>query len=108
MCGIAGILTNDGRDDLSALEVMRDALRHRGPDDTGIESLQLAGAWRLGLAHTRLAIQDLSAAGHQPMRDAASNSWIVLNGEIYNHQSIRRTIDAHWQGTSDTETLLKA
>jgi asparagine synthase (glutamine-hydrolysing) len=110
MCGIAGILTNRSDLDLHAIACkMRTCLRHRGPDDEGIEELPLAGGYRLCLIHTRLSILDLSSAGHQPMCDPESGSWIVYNGEIYNHQQIRRGMqDVAFRSTSDTETLLKA
>ena len=65
-------------------------LEHRGPDDHGSEEVSLPGGGRLLLLHTRLSILDLSPAGHQPMHDPASDSWIVYNGEIYNHLQVRR------------------
>jgi asparagine synthase (glutamine-hydrolysing) len=109
MCGIAGILT--ARQDLDLtriLEEMVRAIRHRGPDDEGYEELALPGGYRLGLANTRLAILDLSPAGHQPMTDSASGSWITHNGEVYNHMSVRPGIAAgSFHSTSDTETILK-
>src|SRR5262249_22703619 len=110
MCGIAGILTTRADLDLAApLRRMRDALRHRGPDDDGIEEAHLPGDFRLGLAQTRLAILDLSPAGHQPMHDVDSDSWIVYNGEAYTHQEMRRArSDIRFRSTGDTETVLKA
>jgi asparagine synthase (glutamine-hydrolysing) len=88
---------------------MRRALQHRGPDDTGCEQIMLPGGYQLGLAHTRLAILDLSPAGRQPMSDPESGSWIVYNGEVYNHEAIRRKMsDCTFRSTSDTETILKA
>jgi len=87
---------------------MRDALAHRGPDD--------AGAWaspdgRVALVHRRLAILDLSPAGHQPMADAAGRCVVVFNGEIYNHPDVRRDLEARghrFRSRSDTEVLLEA
>ncbi len=110
MCGIAGILTSRPELPLQhRLARMRDALRHRGPDDEGIEQLLLPGGYRLGLVHTRLAIQDLTSAGHQPMTERESQSWIVYNGEIYNHLHLRRAISGTaFLSSSDTETLLAA
>src|ERR1700730_10174167 len=109
MCGVAGVLTD--RDDLnlsSALERMLAALRHRGPDDEGCQEILLPGGCRLGLAHSRLSIIDLSSAAHQPMHDAQSDSWIVYNGETYNHLSIRKRLkDSAFHSTGDTETILK-
>ena len=84
---------------------MRDALHHRGPDDEGLNVVDVPGRYQLGLVQTRLAILDLSPAGHQPMNDPESGSWIVYNGEVYNHQDIRRQLsDYPFRGTSDTET----
>jgi asparagine synthase (glutamine-hydrolysing) len=109
MCGIAGILTT--RDDLDlslALAGMQEALRHRGPDDEGCQEVSLPHGYRLGLVHTRLAILDLSPAGHQPMVDANSGSWIVYNGEVYNHEQVRRQMgQAAFASTGDTQTILK-
>src|SRR5437879_15316 len=109
MCGIAGILTHRPDLDLDpALTAMRTALGHRGPDDEGTETLTTPAGYRLGLANTRLAILDLSPAGHQPMNDPASGSWIAHNGEVYNHMSLRPQIpDTAFVSTSDTETILK-
>ena len=86
----------------------RDAMIHRGPDD--------AGEWwsadgRVGLAHRRLSIIDLSAAGHQPMHDKSGELSIVFNGEIYNYQELRAQliIKGHaFRSSSDTEVLLAA
>jgi asparagine synthase (glutamine-hydrolysing) len=66
MCSISGILSSSGWSDAlgSALTSMQAALHHRGPDDGGLWMDPVAG---VGLAHTRLAILDLSPAGHQPM-----------------------------------------
>jgi asparagine synthase (glutamine-hydrolysing) len=83
---------------------MLDALRHRGPDDEGAWSGD--GVW---LGAVRLAIQDLSPAGHQPVVDPTSRLVAVLNGEIYNHLDLRRELGEHpWRGRSDTETLARA
>ena len=81
---------------------------HRGPDD--------AGEWwsqdgRVGLAHRRLSILDLSPFGHQPMRDDARGISIAYNGEIYNHEDLRRelcTLGFTFRSKSDTEVLLAA
>jgi asparagine synthase (glutamine-hydrolysing) len=108
MCGIAGILTTRTDLDLAPpLAAMTAALRHRGPDDEGVAEIALPGGVRLGLAQTRLAILDLSPAGHQPMTDEASGSWIVYNGEVYNHLSLRKELPhVAFRSTSDTETIL--
>jgi asparagine synthase (glutamine-hydrolysing) len=88
VCGIAGII-NSGldRDQLeSRLTSMLRALRHRGPDDQGL-SISSDGA--AGLAATRLAILDLSPAGHQPMSTVDGRYTIAFNGEIYNFAELR-------------------
>lgn len=113
MCGIAGFWhpNSQGKYDApSALTRMTDAIVHRGPDD--------AGAWDNGaglyLGHRRLSIVDLSAAGHQPMASANGRYVMVFNGEIYNFQALRKTLEAaaqgsiHWRGHSDTEVMLAA
>jgi asparagine synthase (glutamine-hydrolysing) len=87
---------------------MGDTLAHRGPDDAGDWVDIKAG---VALAHRRLAILDLSAAGHQPMQSHCDRFVMVFNGEIYNHLSLRHEIEqsfglAQWRGHSDTETLL--
>lgn len=82
-------------------------IAHRGPDDAGAWVDAQAG---IALAHRRLAIVDLSAAGHQPMVSASSRYMLVYNGEIYNHAELRSALDTgavvNWRGHSDTETLL--
>ncbi|NJA05722.1 asparagine synthase (glutamine-hydrolyzing) [Methylococcaceae bacterium WWC4] len=111
MCGFAGILQPNGGDTRrlgDSLALMNATLNHRGPDDQGFWLDPEAG---LGLAHRRLAIQDLSPAGHQPMQSACDRWVIVFNGEIYNHLSLRRQLESAghapaWRGHSDTETLL--
>jgi asparagine synthase (glutamine-hydrolysing) len=112
MCGIVGILGGSGWDESGAcsaiLKRMTDALERRGPDDAG---LWIAADSRIALGHRRLAIVDLSPAGHQPMPSASGRWTIAFNGEIYNHQDLRRQLEAQdaapaWRGHSDTETLL--
>lgn len=87
---------------------MADRIAHRGPDDSGIWIDASAG---LALAHRRLSIVDLSAAGHQPMKSEGDRYVLSYNGEIYNHLELRRELEAKdvapiWRGHSDTETLL--
>lgn len=113
MCGLAGLIATAATpaDTLQAQAgAMIAALRHRGPDDGGLWTDAGSG---LVLAHRRLAILDLSAAGHQPMVSAAGRWAIVFNGEIYNHLDLRAALQAEgaapaWRGHSDTETLLAA
>jgi asparagine synthase (glutamine-hydrolysing) len=110
MCGIAGILTSPRTDIVADAFKMAQALNHRGPDDSGIW-VDEHGV--IGLAHTRLAVIDLSPAGHQPMVSSGGRYVLVFNGEIYNHLAIRKEMEAIsaapiWCGHSDTETLLAA
>ena len=87
------------------------ALRHRGPNDCGIQAIETSSHSPVYLANTRLSILDLSSAGHQPMYDPTTGNWIVLNGEIYNHLEIREELSSTfhpWHSTSDTETVLQA
>lgn len=91
---------------------MTPTLRHRGPDDEGIWVDPDAG---IALGHRRLAIVDLSAAGHEPMVSASGRLVVTFNGEIYNHADIRAQLDDQgrspptgWRGHSDIETLLEA
>jgi asparagine synthase (glutamine-hydrolysing) len=105
MCGIAGILELTADDALQQhMQRMTDTLRHRGPDDSGIWTDAAAG---VALGHRRLAVLDLSPAGHQPMLSASGRRVIVFNGEIYNHLELRTQLpEQAWRGRSDTETLL--
>lgn len=108
MCGIYGLLRRDGGVEVQSLARQRDLLWHRGPDD--------GGSWvdadgRVGLAHRRLSILDLTAAGHQPMRSRDARFTIVFNGEIYNYREIRAELEraGHaFQTGTDTEVLLAA
>ncbi len=111
MCGIAGFFFRDPpgpeRDCCRALSAMRASLHHRGPDDSG---LYVAPDDRCGLTAARLAILDLSAAGHQPMRSGDGRHVIVFNGEIYNFRTLRAELEAKgetFQSGSDTEVVLR-
>lgn len=109
MCGIAGFLTRDWTEDAEArVTAMTDAIARRGPDSAGQWLDPEAG---IALGHRRLAIVDLSPAGHQPMQSASGRFQIVFNGEIYNHADIRQMLAKtnnapEWRGSSDTETLV--
>jgi asparagine synthase (glutamine-hydrolysing) len=86
---------------------MQGALRHRGPDDAGIWQSPDGHA---GFVHTRLAILDLSAAGHQPMASDDGRYTITFNGEIYNFRALRAELEAEGQvfrTNTDTEVILK-
>jgi asparagine synthase (glutamine-hydrolysing) len=107
MCGIAGILNLDGTPASPVrLRRMTDAIAHRGPDGEGHV---VDGA--LGLGHRRLAIIDLSPAGHQPMQTRDERFVLSYNGEIYNFQQLRAQLEAlgcQFHSRTDTEVLLNA
>lgn len=110
MCGIVGYWQPHGRVEPAAILSMTHRLYHRGPDDAGIWVDPTVG---IALGHRRLAVQDLSPAGSQPMCSADGRWVIVYNGEVYNHEELRRQLEAEgcvcrWRGHSDTETLLEA
>ena len=104
MCGIAGAISFQNEAQPFDLAL----ISHRGPDSRGEWWSENRRCW---LGHTRLAILDLSPTGAQPMTDPATGNVIVFNGEIYNHLTLRRELEAlgaTFTGTSDTETLLAA
>ena len=105
MCGIAGYI-GEIKNPSDCLTKMAQAINHRGPDSNGIWTDHKG----IGLAHTRLSILDLSAAGHQPMHSVSGNYVLIFNGEIYNHKHLRSELESisnrNWLGHSDTETLL--
>jgi len=115
MCGFAGILVGpkiSNEDDIfrEILVKMAATLNSRGPDDDGYWCDIENG---IGLGHRRLAIVDISSAGHQPMLSESGRYVIAFNGEIYNHLSLRNELKSFkesdwkkWHGHSDTETLL--
>ncbi len=111
MCGICGIL-NYGNStptfDESMLVRMSDAIRHRGPDDSGTF---VSPDRRVGFGFRRLSIVDLSPAGHQPMHSPDGTVTIMLNGEIYNHLTLRQELEAkgyRYRSRSDSETVIYA
>jgi len=109
MCGIAGFVQFEdrlaGEEAAARLNRMVSAIRHRGPDDRGV--------WTdgtCGFGHARLAIIDLSPAGHQPMSTIDRRYWIVFNGEIYNFRELRTELEqrgASFRSHSDTEVILE-
>ncbi len=105
MCGICGeVYWNGHSADQARLQPMLKAMENRGPDDSGIWVNQ-----QVGLGHKRLAIIDLSDAGHQPMLD--DNYALVFNGCIYNHETLKAELEAlghNFKSHSDTEVILKA
>jgi len=107
MCGITGFWTSRpfGKEKSSAIGLaMAERIAHRGPDGSGLWTNDDGS---VALAHRRLAIVDLSAAGHQPMRSHSGRYELIFNGEIYNHLELRSELPFFgWRGHSDTETLL--
>ena len=84
-----------------------DTIRHGGPDAQKIVSIAAARDRMVTLGHTRLSIVDLSDAGSQPMTTYDGRFTIIFNGEIYNHEELRKDIKfRNFRGHSDTETLL--
>src|SRR6267154_1344761 len=111
MCGIAGIVGALSSHQVNgAVRAMLDAQFHRGPDDGGSTVISVGGG-TVGLGNRRLAIQDLSPLGHQPMVNEATGDILVYNGEIYNAPALRdllKTDGFQFRGHSDTEVLLRA
>lgn len=89
---------------------MLEALHHRGPDDRGMEIFG-HDDFQVGLGNTRLAIIDLTAAGHMPMQDSETGNWIVYNGEVYNYRELRAELvkdGKRFRSLTDTEVVLEA
>lgn len=102
MCGIAGIISANAKNYSHELRNMTDAIAHRGPDSAHHEFYENAA-----LGHRRLSIIDLSENGKQPMFSNTKNECIVLNGEIYGYQSIKKQhAEYPYRGGSDTEVIL--
>jgi len=102
MCGICGIW---GKSDSNSLDAMAAAMHHRGPDDCGVFREE-----GIALGMTRLAILDISRAGHQPMCNPDGNIWIVYNGEAYNYREERNILSKKgysFRSGSDTEVVLR-
>jgi len=113
MCGILGAV--GAPDEVREECLLRGltGLAHRGPDDSGWHVIRkdTSQPTSIFLGNRRLAILDLSLAGHQPMQDRDTGSWIVYNGEIYNFWEIRCELESYGIGfnsRSDTEVILKA
>lgn len=111
MCGITGFFGQFDKEQMPVVATaMAERIAYRGPDDFGVWVDSDAG---IALAHRRLAIVDLSPAGHQPMLSESGRFVLVFNGEIYNHLELRQQLLQQgklvaWRGHSDTETLLAA
>ncbi len=100
MCGITGVINKKSPVDIQS---MMDAIAHRGPDSQGKYEDD-----SVSFGHLRLAIQDLSPAGHQPMVSQDDRYILIMNGEIYNHEEIRAKLDGKYsfKSSGDTETVL--
>jgi asparagine synthase (glutamine-hydrolysing) len=118
MCGITGFIDFNKKTDAAVLQAMNSTLEHRGPDGYAQVLIDNANA-KIGLAHSRLSIIDLSSGGTQPMHfpaganitDGVQGFSIVFNGEMYNYEEVKQelkslghTFDSH----SDTEVVLHA
>jgi asparagine synthase (glutamine-hydrolysing) len=101
MCGILGSIN------FPFNQSHLDMIKHRGPDDFGIENASVNDN-TIEFGHRRLSIIDLSPAGHQPMFSECGNYLIIFNGEIYNHLELREKLsnEIEFKGHSDTETIL--
>ncbi len=121
MCGIAALFAPNERELEVPIQEMVERARHRGPDGDGFvvgttsghvardRPTGAPGSWALG--HARLAIQDLSDAGHQPMANRAGSAWVTFNGEIYNFVELREELEIRgyeFRSGTDTEVLLAA
>lgn len=105
MCGINGLFRLRTSSMANIIQTMNVALNHRGPDDNGVWESELG----LAMGHTRLAIQDLSHDGHQPMHSACHRYVMVFNGEVYNFEEIRQSLSQkYFRGHSDSEVILSA
>ncbi len=108
MCGIVGVVhaPRAGGVDASVVKRMTDRMQHRGPDGSG---LWVSSDGLIALGHRRLAILDLTEAGHQPMESAYGSTVVTFNGEIYNFTEIRRQLEQRgyrFRSRCDTEVLL--
>jgi asparagine synthase (glutamine-hydrolysing) len=108
MCGITGFADWNKYSDETILQTMTNSLQHRGPDSWGLKFFK-EDSYVVGLGHSRLAIIDLSTAGHQPMN--YKMLWITFNGEIYNYIEIKKELQSlghNFISHTDTEVVLHA
>src|SRR3989338_3616587 len=104
MCGICGKISLNGNVTEELIRKMCGTLAHRGPDDEGVYIKE-----GVGLGHRRLAIIDLSPAGHQPMSNEDGSLWIVMNGEIYNFPELKSALEKNgheFKSRTDTEVVI--
>jgi len=106
---MCGIIASIGFGDREALQRMTDLIAHRGPDDAGLWCEDENRGRFVGLGSRRLAILDLTPAGHMPMISADGNYVLVYNGEIYNYRTLRNELEAcghHFRSNTDSEVIL--
>jgi asparagine synthase (glutamine-hydrolysing) len=109
MCGVFGVIS-DSPIDAALLEAAQTIQAHRGPDAQSVQRLTV-GRCHVGLAHQRLAIIDLTAAGAQPMHSPSGRSLIAYNGEVYNYLELRAELEKHgvtFRTRTDTEVIAAA
>ena len=108
MCGLLGIVDYKKSINASLFNEMLNSLKHRGPDDEGVEVFSLDSC-SIFLGHRRLSIIDISSNGHQPM--LYEHLVIIYNGEVYNFKDIRQDLISEgysFDSNSDTEVILKS
>ena len=108
MCGLLGIVDYKKSVNASLFNEMLNSLKHRGPDDEGVEVFSLDSC-SIFLGHRRLSIIDISSNGHQPM--LYEHLAIIYNGEVYNFKDIRQDLISEgysFDSNSDTEVILKS
>lgn len=108
MCGIAGLIDKklNEKQALKIVEEMINSLKHRGPDDHGVNKVDK----EIYFGNRRLAVLDLSPLGHQPMKAKKGKYWLSYNGEVYNFKELRQELKQKgfkFKSTSDTEVILK-
>ena len=114
MCGIAGIFDNNSKKPSESLakglQMMLNAIKHRGPDDRGQKRIPSKNGINIYLGHQRLSIIDTSNGGHQPMSNNESTIWISTNSEIYNYSELKDELENKYEfrSKSDTEVLLRS
>ena len=114
MCGIAGIFDNNSKKSSESLtkglQMMLDAIKHRGPDDRGEKKIGPKNGINIYLGHQRLSVIDPSQGGHQPMSNNDSTIWISTNSEIYNYRELKDDLEHEYnfRSKSDTEVLLRS
>ena len=107
MCGICGYVSREHLLSAETLRKMNASITHRGPDANGVVNFD-DGPLCCGLGHVRLSIIDL-AGGVQPMANEDEKIWITYNGEVYNHEELRKDLEQKghvYKTKSDTETLV--